>query len=312
MDIYEYSGNGKLACGRCVIALGFFDGVTVAHRELIRKAREIAVDKGLPFGIFTFPAEDPLKPGAPRLYNTEEKLTLLSGCGADFTVLADFRAISGLSDEEFTRDVIIGDIGAAVAVSGYNFRFGRGAMGDAKALEWLMSLYGGEAVIMPEMTAQGAPISSTRIRELLAKGEADTARLLLGAPYFISGKVAHGRSEGRRLGFPTVNIPIDSSRAWLKRGVYRTAIPIGDKIYNGITNVGTCPTFTEREIHTETYILDFDGDLYGKELKIYFLGYIRDERRFESEEELVKRIAEDEKTAIRENGDLTWQRLGLK
>ncbi|MBQ8321401.1 MAG: riboflavin biosynthesis protein RibF [Clostridia bacterium] len=312
MDIYEYSGNKKLACGRCVIALGFFDGVTAAHRELIRKAGEIAKIKGLPLGIFTFPSEDPLKHGSPRLYSTEEKLSLLSGCGADFTVLADFRAISGLSDEEFARDVIIRDIGAMVAVSGYNFRFGRGAMGDAEALVRLMHLYGGEAVTVPEMTAKGSPISSTRIRELLANGEPDAARLLLGVPYFICGRVAHGRSEGRRLGFPTVNIPIDSSRAVLKRGVYRTAIPIGDKIYNGITNVGTCPTFTEREIHTETYILDFDGDLYERELKIYFLGYIRDERRFESEEELVARIAEDEKTAIRENGDLTWQRLGLK
>ena len=309
MQIYEYPGENRID-GKCVLALGFFDGVHIAHRDLIKTARKIAEEKGLPLGIFTFTGD--VKGGAERIYSDREKNRIFESLGADFTVYADFAAIKDLSPEEFVKNVLVSSLGCAISVAGFNFRFGRGASGDAESLTVLMAKSGGEAVIKNEITQDGETVSSTRIRDLLTSGRMKEATSLLGAPYYIIGRVEHGNKTGRTLGFPTVNLPLVDGAVTLKRGVYRSAVPIGEKIYHGITNIGTCPTFDERSVHSETYILDFEGDIYGEEICIYLLDFMREEIAFSTPNDLKMQINIDKNRAIKENGDITWQELGLK
>ncbi len=311
MKIFSYEYKTALPTSPCVIALGFFDGVTAAHRELIKKAREIADERDLSLGVFTFPAENKIKPDTQRIYSTEEKLVLLSRLGVDFVVLGDFSTLSGLLPSEFVRDVIVRDIGAVVAASGFNFRFGRDASGDAGELLSLMRETGGDAVILKELCLGGITVSSTAIREALSRCDIDSANKLLGAPYFIRAEVKTGMGEGRRLGFPTVNTEIPVGRI-SPHGVFRSAAVIGDKIYHAVTNIGSCPTLGEREIHAETHIIDYSGDLYGKDVEIYLLGFLRDEVHFDNTNLLKRQVEEDKERAKRENGELKWQKLGLK
>ncbi len=310
MLIYEYPGENRID-GECVLALGFFDGVHIAHRDLISTARNEAKARGLAFGIFTFGGD--IKGGVERIYTDDEKIKIFESLGADFTVFADFAAIRDFSPEEFVKKILIASLNCRVAVAGFNFRFGKGAVGDAEALAELMTGSGREAVIKNEITGEdGKTVSSTRIRDLLISGRMAEARALLGAPYYIIGRVEHGNKTGRTLGFPTVNLSIPEGKVALRRGVYRSAIPIGDKIYTGITNVGICPTFDAREVHSETYILDFEGDIYGDKICIYLIDFMRDEIAFSSPNELKMQINVDKNRAIKENGDIKWQELGLK
>ena len=312
MVIYEYPTNEKLNKQGCVVALGFFDGVHIAHRDLLSVAREIAKDRGLAFGIFTFGSSGRIKGNVQRLYDDGEKAELFDVLGADFAVFADFSAIAGLSPEDFVKKTLVADLNCKVCVAGFNFRFGKGAAADSARLSQLMEEADAEAVICEEITADGLTLSATLIRELITEGKIDEANRYLGAPYYIKGRVTHGRADGRRIGFPTVNIPIADGKIIPKSGVYRSATIIDGKIYGCVSNIGVCPTFNGNETRLEAHIIDFDGDLYGKEMRIYLLGYLREERRFSSVDELKMQINIDKNIAIKENGDIKWQELGLK
>ena len=312
MDIYDYSKSERIPKERCVIALGFFDGVHIAHRDLFSIGQKYAREHGLRFGVFTFPAESEIKPGVKRLYTTEERLKIFEELSVDFTVLRDFSSIIDMPPREFVRDFLIGTLNCECAVAGYNYRFGKDAAGDAALLSSLMEENGRKAIIREALTYEGRCICASEIRGLLSSGELKLANTLLGSPYRISGRVIHGRGVGRGLGFPTINTEIAQTRAELKRGVYRTAVPIGGRIYTGLTNIGVCPTFSPRDVHAETFLLDFDGDVYDENLTVYFLDYLREERRFKDQNELIMQINVDKNKAISENGEITWQELGLK
>ena len=308
MQIYEYPEKSIKGAG-CVLALGFFDGVHIAHRDLILTAREEADRTGLPLGIFSF--RGAIKEGVERIYTDDEKCEIFKSLGADFVIFANFAEIKDCSAEDFVRRVLAHELGCSVAVCGFNFRFGRGASGDAELLREIMESLGKRVLIKQEITLGGETVSATRIRELIKKGEMKRAAELLGAPYYIKGRIEHGNSTGRALGFPTVNIPI-GDKVVPRLGVYRTAIPMGERIYTAITNVGVCPTFAPREVHLEGYILDFDGDIYGEEIRVFLLDFMREEIAFSSQNELKMQINVDKNRAIKENGDITWQELGLK
>lgn len=310
MVTYEYPLKQKLNIPDCVLALGFFDGVHIAHRDLLKKAKEIAIDRGLAFGVFTFKSGGGIKINSGRLYNDSEKAEIFESLGADFTVYADFGAISGCSPEDFVRNILCGDLSCKICVAGFNFRFGKGASGDSSKLVRLMNDLGGEAYICDEITAEGVTLSATLIRELITSGRIEDANALLGAPYYIKGRILHGRKDGGRIGFPTANISIGEGHVIPKKGVYRTATVIDGRIYSGVSNVGVCPTFGQNEVRLETHIIDFEGDLYDKEMRIYLLGFLRDEKRFSSVNELKMQINIDKNTAITKNGEITWQDLG--
>lgn len=311
MTVYEYKLGNKLPTGECAVAIGFFDGVHLAHRELISEAVAEAGRLGIKSGVVTFDASSGIKSGTPRIYSGEDRLALLESLGVDIAVVCDFAEIACMSGEEFVRDTLVGDIGARSVVAGYNFRFGKGASSDADALCEYMARSGGRAIIKEAYLFRDEPLSSTVIRNYLTEGDMESANTALGVPYFITGGVSRGRGVGKKLGFPTVNLPHPPGRVKLKHGVYRCAALIDGEIYNAVTNVGICPTFDLDDSHIEAHLIDFSGDLYGREVKIYFLGYLREERRFDSPEALAKQIETDTRRTIEENGEKTWQEIGL-
>ncbi len=296
MRVIEY-GHGNIApvIEGSVYALGFFDGVHLGHRLLIADTVRVAKERGLCAAVFTFRAEDMrLKSRDARLYSTEEKLRIFEGLGVDTVVIADFGSVAGISDEDFVRSVLWRDLGCRVAVSGRDFRFGRGAKGDSDLLRRVMEEEGGEAIIrdMEKITLEDGTrveISSTAIRAYLASGKPDLAAKMLGEAYHICSKVERGLGLGRHLGFPTLNTGIPSD-APLKSGVYAASAEIDGKRYTALTNIGTCPTIGERELHAESYLIDYDGDAYGSTVRIYFLEYIREERAFPTREKLIEEV----------------------
>lgn len=301
MHIFEYKYGNSLPIDNTAIALGYFDGVHLAHRELISMCVKEAGARGLVPCVFTFSAEDAsIKASAARIYPTSVRLSILEELGIEVAVVADFSSIAGLSPAEFVQSVLIGACGMRLAASGYNFRFGKGASGGARELSELCSAGGAECLLLEERTLGGEPISSTRIRAALLEGDVRLATELLGAPYRIDGRVEHGRGVGHKLGFPTVNTKIPEGAIKMKNGVYKTVVRVDGKTLPAITNVGVCPTFDIREVHAETYINDFSGDLYGKDVEVLFLDFIREERRFDSAEELIMQINIDKSIAFGE------------
>ena len=291
---YKYPAVGEKNKERLAVCLGFFDGVHKGHRALIRDTVSEARLRGLVPAVFTFPQETlGLKRGVPRLYTTEEKLGIMAELGIEVVYLADFASVSGLSPREFVCDVLVGDIGAELALSGEDFRFGHRASGDSTMLAALMSECGRAALIHKmercEVGEGSVEISATLIRESLARGDVRTATLMLGAPYTLRSSVVHGRGFGRTWGYPTLNTEVREGCP-LATGVYHTEVKAGERLYTGLTNVGSCPTFGERAIHAETYLIDFEGELYGDEVEIRFLDYIRGERKFDTPEDLRREI----------------------
>ena len=316
MRIYEYSKGKGLPTSPCAVALGFFDGVHIAHRELISLCVNEARSRGLISVVFTFRSEDTrLKGRAARIYPTSEKLALIAELGVDAAVVADFSSIADLSPSAFVDEVLIGELGMRLALSGYNFRFGHNASADSAELSRLCRESGVDCLLLEELSDEGGAICSTRIRDALSVGDIEQANRLLGSPYRIIGSVVRGRGVGRTLGFPTVNTDLDESCLCPKRGVYRTAIAIEGKLYPALTNVGVCPTFRLSRAHAETYIIGFDGDLYGDEIKIYFLGFLREEKRFNTPDELIMQINIDKNEAVRKNKEdlekTKWTEIGL-
>ena len=311
VQIIEYKYPEQLGLENLALALGYFDGVHVGHRELISMLVREARAKGLSPYVLTFADSlSKTKKTQSIIYNTEEKIKIFKSLGVDGVIVADFLSVASLSPESFVKDVLIDSLGAELAISGYNFRFGKGAMADSSMLVELMCAYGKRAIILSEQKINGKPLSATIIRGLIFDGRLDEATKMLGIPYSITGTVEKGLGLGKAYGFPTVNLPLRDTSP-LAVGVYRTAVLVDGKLYTGITNVGKCPTIAEREVHAETLIADFDGDLYGKEIRIFFLGFLRPEKKFNSIDELRDQIYFDRDISIKENGDLKWLETGL-
>lgn len=310
MKIINYSYPMKTELKSIAVALGFFDGVHVGHRKLIsllvRKARE----KGLSPYIFTF--ADTLsktKNTQSIIYNLDEKNRIFESLGVDGVIVADFSSISNLSPEVFVRNALLEDLDVSVALCGYNFRFGKNASANSEDLVRLMRVNGRDAIVVDECRIDGKALSTTVIRQLIKEKNLDEANKMLGVPYFIEGVVERGLGLGKSYGFPTINLPVRENSP-LPIGVYRCAVQVDGAIYTAITNVGRCPTVKEREIHAEAMIADFDGDLYGKTVRIFFLAYLREEQTFSSIEKLREQIYLDKERSIKENGDLKWLEIG--
>ena len=301
LRIYEY-GTDNIPSAPCALAIGLFDGVHKAHRELIKRAADDAKKRNLPLGVFTFSSESAIKSGTKRIYTTEQRLGILSELGVDFCVISDFSKVCNMSADQFCRNTLYNDLGCRLACVGYNFKFGFGASADTSDLTRIMASLGAEAVICERLTQNGAEISSSAIRRLLELGDIETAGELLGEPYFAKGYVTHGRGIGRdRLGVPTINVAFGSDSLIPRLGVYTASAVIGSAEHPAIVNIGTCPTLGERKVHIEAHLLDFKGDLYGQFVRINFLSFLRDEKVFSNEEELKMQINADITAAIEKN-----------
>ena len=281
--------------GRTVAALGFFDGVHIGHRRLLDRVAEIARSRALVPSVFTF-SDDALsfKPDAARLTDFSEKLELFRAAGIERVYAADFPSFAGLSPEKFVSDILVGCLNASVAVCGFNFRFGARAAGDSEALVRLMRGAGGEAEVIASTLLDGVVVSSSAIRSALASGEIDLANRMLGRPYALSGTVEHGRGYGHTEGIPTVNLPIAPHIAIPRKGVYRSRAVIDGVGYPAVSNVGTRPTFGGNTVNCESYLFDYRGaDLYGRTAAVELLAFLRDERKFDTPEELYRQIERD-------------------
>ena len=294
-------GRDRLPSGRLAVALGFFDGVHMAHRELISAAGRVS---GARCAVLTFPLASGVKSGG-RLYPEEERMRLLSEAGAEVCLMVDFSAVRNMTPREFVR-ALCEYVSPAACICGYNFRFGRGAEGDPAVLSSALSEYGVPLTIMPEVTDGGEPVSTTRIKELISCGNLRAAWRLLALPYHVTGTAEHGMRIGTEHALPTLNTPIDPCLFTPPRGVYSSVCEIDGVRTLSITNIGECPTFGARPVHCETHIIDeITGDLYGKRVIIYLTDYLRPEITFETPGALYAKIARDiEKT--REEAPVKW------
>ena len=292
-------------CGmpaQTVLCLGNFDGVHRGHQALIRSARELR-DRSFPgaaLGVFCFRglssdwlAKDP--PG--HLTDEAERLRRFRAAGAEIAVLADFPSLRDTPPDVFAREVLRRDCHCVAAACGYNHRFGSRGAGTPQQLREMMdgNLLECEAVLWG-----GEPISSTRVRHLLLDGRPDEAAELMGQPYLLETPVLHGARLGRTIGFPTVNQHFPERALIPKAGVYATRCEVEGGCYAGLTDVGTRPTVGgAHEVRCETHILGYEGDLYGKTVRVAFLHYLREERKFDSVEALREQIACDREEVMR-------------
>jgi len=235
---------------------------------------------------------------APRLILApEDKLELLRASGIDGVIVIAFTAaLSQLTPAAFVRDYLLGKIGAREVVVGHSVSFGHARAGNAEVMAELGRRMGFETIVVGPVTVEGAVVSSTRMRELIAAGEMRTVARLLGRNHFLSGTVVHGRERGRTIGFPTANLN-SLTECLPPDGVYATRVILSDGAFSSITNIGMRPTFAEPARTIEAHIFDFERDIYGAKVRLEIVERIRGERKFESGQALAAQIAEDLKRA---------------
>lgn len=300
ITVYNYKPKAKLP-GKRVVALGYFDGVHRGHREILKAASKEAKALGAVASVFTFATDANNFKGEKKIYSNEKKINLISECGIDEIIIADFEEVKSISAEDFISQTLVEELGCVLAVSGKDFRFGHKALGDTELLRKSIENFGARLICPSDVEEDGEKISSSRIKKLLSEGNVKKAGELLGAPYFVQNKVRRGLGLGKSFGFPTVNTEIEASQISLPNGVYKCICEIDKKNYDALTNVGICPTVSSREKHMETYILGCNENLYDKEIKICFLDFVRPEKKFESTESLIMQIKADINAAFDRN-----------
>lgn len=274
------------------IALGLFDGVHTAHARVIRAATEYPE---LTPTVLTFRTGVlPNKAAQPGILSEEQRLERISLLGIGQTFLPDFRCIADMSPEDFFEKILRKTLHAHALSCGYDYTFGKAASGNAKLLAQLCEHSGIRLSILPRIECNGRPISSTAIRAFLQNGDIPAANALLGYRYTLVGKIFHGRSLGRTLGFPTINQYFSAGQLIPKYGVYHTTASIDGICYPGITNIGVKPTVTGENLPlAETHLIGAQGNFYGKCARIEFLKMTRTEQKFESIEALRDRVQQD-------------------
>jgi len=281
-----------------VVALGNFDGVHLGHRAILKTAIDRArVANGTSFALtFTpLPAKVLTPERAPCLLLTpEDKLELLRLSGLNGVLVVKFtRELSLLSPRDFVREFLLDKIGARAVVVGHSVSFGYKRAGNASVMVELGREFGFEAIVVgPIRVNQGEDVSSTRVREVILKGDLKRAADLLGRYYFLSGTVIRGRERGRQIGFPTANLACETE-CLPPDGVYASRVLLDDGAYPAITNIGMRPTFAESQRSIEAHIFDFDRDLYGQKIRLELIERVRPEQKFPSAEALGRQIALD-------------------
>jgi riboflavin kinase/FMN adenylyltransferase len=233
---------------------------------------------------------------APSLLTTlREKLSLVDAAGLDQAVVLGFnRDLAGRTAEWFVRRVLLERLRTARLVIGYDFRFGKGREGDAEYLKRLGEEAGFGVDIVPPVNFAGHPISSTRVRTALARGDVKSAQKMLGRMYSFSGKVIRGEGRGRLLGFPTANLEVcDAGKMLPGFGIYAVRVEVAGALHPGAMYIGTKPTYGGKEISLEVFLIGPASNLYGRKLKVFFVDRVRDERRFKSGEALERAMARD-------------------
>lgn len=269
---------------KTIYALGFFDGIHLGHKALMEETCRLAAESGCRAGVVTFTSHpDALVLGAaPGLICTpKDRDDMLREAFAMETVvsLPFDREMQATPWQDFLNR-LMGEYNAAGFVCGADFRFGARGEGTAALLETFCQERGLRSRVVPEQSVEGIRVSSTYIRTLVEAGDMDRAARFLGHPYRLTGTVAHGKGLGSRLGFPTANLPFPESLAVPRFGVYACKAKADSEWYAAVTNLGTRPTVSGKDITVESWLLDYEGDLYGKPLTLDFYAFLRPEKAF--------------------------------
>jgi riboflavin kinase/FMN adenylyltransferase len=295
------AGTPDEALAGAVVAIGNFDGVHRGHKAVIAAAKQRAAALGRPAAALTFEPHPRsfFHPGEPlfRLTDATTKLRLLAATGLDGAIVLTFdEALANLSAEDFVKRILVERFAVAGAAIGFNFHFGANRAGSPDFLVAEGKRHGFAVDIVPPLRDRGRPVSSQPIREALAGGRLEAAAELLGYPWFLSGTVIHGDKRGRELGFPTANLKPDPS-CGLRRGIYAVRAAVGGRRYDGVASFGRRPMFDAGTVLLEIFLFDFSGDLYGETMDVAFIGFLRDEAKFASAEELIRQMQEDARLA---------------
>lgn len=280
-----------------VVAMGNFDGVHLGHRAVIGAALRMARAHGRPAFAVTFEPHPRslFSPNSPQFRLTTEtnKLRLLAGTGLSGAVVMTFDKVrAGTSAQDFIHHDLIERLGISGIAVGYDFHFGKGRVGSPALLVSEAPNLGIEVDVQAHVDIDERPVSSTAIRMALAEGQIADATAMLGGPWFVTGAVIHGEKRGRGLGFPTANIRLDKN-CELKHGIYAVRVGRGSERLDGVASFGRRPTFDNGAPLLEVFLFDFKDDLYGADLDVAFISFIRPELKFDSVEALVARMNED-------------------
>jgi riboflavin kinase/FMN adenylyltransferase len=286
------------------VALGFFDGVHLGHRVLLKRCIFHARKTGTAAAVFTFrdhpknviSGTNKIK----RLLSEADRNKIFESLGIDYVFEFDFAdGFHEMHQDVFARDLLRDTFGANAVFCGYNFHFGANAGGDADALKTLGAVFGFEVNVVDRVEVNGEAVSSTRIRALLEKGKVEEANTLLGEDFRLSGTVLHGDARGRTIGFPTANFKPDPAMVLPAYGVYASTASIRGRGSSlpAVTNLGVKPTVGGKELLAETHIIGYEGDLYGGDLEVTFCRHLRDEKKFDHFDLLKQQIAEDKAAA---------------
>ncbi|HEV3169997.1 MAG TPA: bifunctional riboflavin kinase/FAD synthetase [Actinocrinis sp.] len=304
--------TGWGAPGGCVVTIGFFDGVHQGHRRVVRRAVELARERGAAAVAVTFDPHptEVIRPGThpPLLSTPDHRADLLESVGVDAVLVLPFTLeLSKLSPEEFVKQVLVDRLHTVGVVVGENFRFGHRASGSVADLIELGARYGftteGLPLAAPEDGAQPR-FSSTDVRRMVLDGDVEAAARCLGRPHRVEGTVVHGAQRGREMGFPTANVETPPHTAIPADGVYAGWLVVGGRPLPAAISVGTNPTFDGTQRTVEAYAIGrTDLELYGEHVAVDFLARIRGQEKFDSMESLVKRMNQDveEAQALLEN-----------
>ncbi len=280
----------------CLLVLGCFDGLHIGHSELLKKAKLQSKINGLDFGIMMFNAGK----GGRQVFTFEERLKILEQYGVKFVLSVDYNEeFKKITAEQFLS-TIENKLNIKAYMSGRDFRFGAGAKGRSSTLKayadddengvWYMAV--------KDVTYVGEKVSTTLIKNCLEQGNTVKANALLGRNFSVSGRVVEGANRGKSVvGYPTVNIRYPSDKIEVKKGVYKVNCLVGDDKYPGIANYGARPTFNEQNAVLEVYLDGFSGTLYGKNVTVEFIRFLREIVKFGSAEELTAQLGIDLKTA---------------
>ncbi|MCX2745244.1 bifunctional riboflavin kinase/FAD synthetase [Mangrovivirga sp. M17] len=288
-----------------VVTSGTFDGVHKGHQKIIERIKTIADKNNGETVLITYwphprfvlnPDDDSLK-----LLNTfEEKAALLEEMGIDHLIKFTFdKKFSSQTSEEFIKNILIDGIKTKKLVIGYDHRFGKNREGSFEHLKENAGKYGFEVEEIPEQDVNNVAVSSTKIRKALDEGEVEVAREYLGKDYSITGFVGEGEKRGRELGFPTANITIpEKFKEIPANGVYGVHVQTRGKSYKGMMNIGVKPTFSGKQRSLEVHLFNFDDNIYGEKVTVYFDNFVRKEKKFNNTEELIKQLQKDKQVVL--------------
>lgn len=290
---------GKRVLGPAVVAIGVFDGVHVGHATLVRDAVASAREMGAAACVLTFD-RDPdqvVSPdrAQPQLLPLDDKVRYLAQLGPDVVLVVPFDVhVAALTPERFCDEVLLDAVLPVHCVVGADFRFGAGARGDVATLQEIGATRGFSVRAHELVEVGGAPVSSSRIRAAIASGDVAGAAVLLGRFHRLRGRVVHGRGIGHELGAPTANLHVERWSAVPARGVYAARALVGGRTYASGVAVGPSPTFgTDVLSSVEAHLIGYEGELYAETVTLEFVDRIRDQRAFDSAEELAEQIQQD-------------------